>query len=210
MGAISLVAYSIKLLQTSSISRRSFTMDQASFDEVLGLEDTFYNDGYQQGLTDGVKAGQIEGRTFGLEKGLEKHLQSGRLDGKSLVWANRIPQFQRSSISISEQILRVKSATESKDDMSTAFSKLPNLPDNSRLAKHVIVLHAFAESESLATENTEEAVSDFDDRLKRSLAKARIIERMAGELRMDENGYLKGSSSNDSSIENASVLKARY
>jgi hypothetical protein len=185
-------------------------MDQASFDEVLGVEDTFYNDGYQQGLTDGVKAGQIEGRTFGLEKGLEKHLQSGRLDGKSLVWANRIPQFQRSSISISEQTLRVKSATESKDDMSTDFSKLPNLPDNSRLAKHVIVLHAFAESESLATDNTEEAVSDFDDRLKRSLAKARIIERMAGELRMDENRYLKGSSSNDSSIENASVLKARY
>jgi flagellar biosynthesis/type III secretory pathway protein FliH len=65
-------------------------MPPNTFDEILGLEEQFYDDGYKQGLEDGVKAGRIEGRTFGLEKGFEKYVESGRLYGKSLVWANRI------------------------------------------------------------------------------------------------------------------------
>jgi hypothetical protein len=74
-------------------------MPSTAFDEVLGLEEEFYEEGYRQGLADGVKAGQIEGRTFGLEKGFEKYVESGRLHGKSLIWANRAPQFQSSATS---------------------------------------------------------------------------------------------------------------
>jgi len=37
----------------------------------------------------------------------------------------------------------------------------------------------------LSTENTEEAVSEFDDRLKRAEGKAKIIERLVGEGRED-------------------------
>src|SRR4051812_19439144 len=78
------------------------------FDEVLGLEEQFYDDGYQQGLADGVKAGQIEGRTFGLEKGFEKYAESGRLHGKALIWANRTPHFQTKSGPVSEQLSRTE------------------------------------------------------------------------------------------------------
>jgi len=178
-------------------------MTSHPFDEILGLEEQFYDEGYQQGLADGVNAGQIEGRTFGLEKGFEKYVESGILHGKSLVWANRVPQFQKGKSSLTS----TSKISESLNDGTTLSPSLQLLPDNPRLAKHVKVLHALAESETLSTENTEEAVSDFDDRFKRAQAKAKIIERMAGEVKGDLNG--QGKSSNDGSIEDVSVLKAR-
>ena len=187
-------------------------MQSNTFDEVLDLEEQFYEDGYRQGLADGVKAGRIEGRTFGLEKGFEKYVESGRLYGKSLVWANRLPQFQR--VAVSPDQSRAEPAAEHssvpQNDDSFLSLPLPSLPDNQRLAKHVKVLHALAESESLSTENTEEAVSDFDDRMKRAQAKAKIIERMAGEAMVDADGHRKIVISNDGSIEDVSVLKARH
>jgi hypothetical protein len=175
-------------------------MSSAAFDEVLGLEEEFYADGYQQGLADGLKAGQIEGRTFGLEKGFEKYLESGRLHGKSLVWANRTPQFQKNTTTATNS-----TSSPQPEDKAVPDLKLSNLPDNARLAKHIKVLYALAESDSLSTENTEEAVSDFDDRVKRAHVKARIIERMAGEARGEER-----ISSGDGSIEDVSVLSARH
>jgi hypothetical protein len=179
-------------------------MPSNTFDEILGLEEGFYEEGYQQGLADGLKAGQIEGRTFGLEKGFEKYVESGRLHGKSIIWANRTPQFQSNIITSSDDSTRSKT-TPRPDDHPALDLKLSSLPDNARLAKHVKVLYALAESESLSTQNTEEAVSDFDDRVKRAHVKARIIERMAGEARREEK-----ISSGDGSIEDVSVLSARH
>ena len=163
-------------------------MESNTFDEILGLEETFYNDGHKQGFEDGVKAGQIEGRTFGLEKGFEKYVESGRLHGKSLVWANRLPQSHNFGEETTQQ----------------QRLQIPQISPNLRLSKHVKVFYALAESDSLSTENTEEAVSDFDDRLKRAQAKAKIIERMAGEA------TVVGSSSKDGSIEDISVLNNRH
>ena len=180
-------------------------MPQTTFDEVLGLEEEFYQEGYQQGRADGVKAGQIEGRTFGLEKGFEKYVESGRLHGKSLVWANRMPQFQSNAVITGDGSLGSKNGFQSDHTQPSPDRTLPHLPDNARLAKHIKVLYALAESESLSTENTEDAVSDFDDRLKRSHVKARIIERMAGEARGGEQ-VLSGNGS----IEDVSVLSARH
>lgn len=142
-------------------------MSPANFDEVLSLEEGFYNHGLEEGKVDGVKAGRIEGRTFGLEKGFEKYVESGRLYGKSLVWANRL------------------SKGTPKQTGSTSSQHLPPLADHQRLLKHVKVLHALSESGSLSTENTEDAVSDFDDRLKRSQGKVKIIERITGEAKTD-------------------------
>jgi hypothetical protein len=168
-------------------------MPPNTFDEILGLEEQFYDDGYKQGLEDGVKAGRIEGRTFGLEKGFEKYVESGRLYGKSLVWANRIPQ-DGTSVALPVQVQHDQSSIISKtNDRQTASpARLPALPQNQRLAKHINVLHALSESETLSTENTEEAVSDFDDRLKRAQGKAKIIERTLGEASGDSNGSNSG------------------
>jgi hypothetical protein len=162
-------------------------MQSNTFDEILGLEEQFYHDGLQQGLADGIKAGQIEGRTFGLEKGFEKYIESGKLYGKSLVWSNRIPASQ-ASLAAKDRQQRASNTASKPDEEKRINNVLPSLPQNQRLSKHLKVLHALSESESLSTENTEEAVSDFDDRLKRAEGKAKIIERMVGECREEVDG----------------------
>jgi len=187
-------------------------MESTTFDEILGLEEQFYENGYQQGLADGAKAGRIEGRTFGLEKGFEKYTESGKLHGRSLIWANRMLQFQSKNNFGKQTDYNpvVENMTGSHRAQIYLPLSLPPLPHNQRLAKHITVLYALAESESLSTENTEEAVSDFDDRLKRAQVKAKVIERMAGEVRGDSDVHDKVISSNDGSIEDVSVLKARH
>ncbi|KAF7547269.1 hypothetical protein G7Z17_g7853 [Cylindrodendrum hubeiense] len=132
-------------------------------DDVLNIEERFYTEGYQQGLEDGVQAGRIEGRSFGMQKGFEKFLESGRLAGKAVVWANRIPR-------------QAGGTAEATKEPCT----LPQLPKNPRLEKNINTLYALVEPETLSTANTDEAVQDFDDRVKRALGKAKIVERMAG------------------------------
>ncbi|TAQ91527.1 hypothetical protein B7494_g194 [Chlorociboria aeruginascens] len=183
------------------------------FDEILGLEEKFYNDGYRQGMVDGVATGRIEGRTFGLEKGFEKYVESGRLYGRSIIWANRIPSFhstkyitriERDHVGTSEN------PSHSPGDASLSSLTLPLLSENLRLSKNIKTLYALAESESLSTENLEEVVSDFDDRLKRAHAKVKIIERMANEVQGDLEGQGKVVNGNDGSIEDTNISKVRH
>jgi len=180
-------------------------MQSSTFDEVLGLEEQFYDDGYQQGFADGVVAGRIEGRTFGLEKGFEKYIESGRLYGKSLIWANRMRSPQKPTVEEHESHLEPTWSATSKTPEPKVPSTMPLLAlhNNHRLTKHLQVLYALSESESLSTENTEEAVSAFDDRLKRAQGREKIIERMIGEVQ-DGNG--KAPPGNDVSIEDVKVL----
>ena len=149
------------------------------FDDVLNLEDQFYQEGYRQGTADGAQAGKIEGRGLGLEKGYEKFLEGGRLYGRSLVWGTRLvrqAQQQQQQQQQQDQVLSGGDSTSSKERQ-----ELPPLPTNPRLRKNIVTLHALIEPETLSTENTDEAVNDFDDRLKRAQGKARIIEKTTGE-----------------------------
>ena len=184
-----------------------------SFDKLLELEDTFYNEGYDLGVADGKQAGLIEGRFFGLEKGFEKYASIGRLHGKVTIWAGRLSPKQSG----------VQTNGDLKDtaltDPPEHKSILPALADNLRLEKHVRTLYALVEPGSLSTENTEEAVSDFDDRLKRAEGKVKIIERITAELDLGVSGYLdvfkaapmiKQRISGDGSIEDASSLQPRH
>lgn len=63
--------------------------------------------------------------------------------------------------------------------------KLPALPagggGGARLVKNITTLHALVELDTLAAENSDEAVNDFDDRVKRAQGKARVVERQVGE-----------------------------
>lgn len=182
-------------------------MTSDAFDEVLSLEEQFYDEGYRQGTADGIKAGRIEGRTFGLEKGFEKYMESGRLYGKSLVWASRIAtSASNSTAKPAVGLAPVTQSSHLQDD--SAAASLPSLQLNARLSKNIRTLHALAESESLSIDNTEEAVSDFDDRFKRANAKARMIERVVGESKEVVDG--QGKSSGEGSIEDISVLYARH
>ncbi|KFY27043.1 hypothetical protein V493_03726 [Pseudogymnoascus sp. VKM F-4281 (FW-2241)] len=189
-------------------------MSADPFDDLLDLEEKFYDEGYQLGTTEGAKAGKIEGRVFGLEKGFEKFVEAGRLHGRSVVWAGRLPQGDVPDKSAS-------SAEVQQGEPHTAASipqgtSLPVL-SNPRLEKHVRVLYALSEPASLSTDNSEDAVSDFDDRLKRAHAKVKIIERLVGEdssllagIGDNLGQQAGGGSAADSSIEDVNILKARH
>ncbi|KEY72057.1 hypothetical protein S7711_00074 [Stachybotrys chartarum IBT 7711] len=140
------------------------------FDDVFTIEDQFYQDGYKQGLEDGVQAGRTEGRSFGMEKGFEKFLESGRLAGKSIVWANRL-----------------RSTSAAPTSGSGNGCALPPLQPNARLEKNVNTLYALVEPDTLSTQNSDEAVQDFDDRFKRAQGKAKIVERMVGGTARDSS-----------------------
>ncbi|OBT75884.1 hypothetical protein VF21_04396 [Pseudogymnoascus sp. 05NY08] len=187
-------------------------MSADPFDDLLGLEDKFYDEGYQLGSTEGAKAGKIEGRVFGLEKGFEKFVEAGRLHGRSVVWAGRLPQGDTPASTSEVQ----QGEPQTAASIPQGTTSLPTLA-NPRLEKHIRVLYALSEPASLSTDNTEDAVSDFDDRLKRAHAKVKIIERLVGEdisliagIGDNLGQQAGGGSAADSSIEDVNILKARH
>ncbi|KAL7926120.1 hypothetical protein ACQKWADRAFT_281810 [Trichoderma austrokoningii] len=134
------------------------------FDDVFTIEDRIYSKGYDQGFQDGVRAGKIEGRALGMEKGCEKFLQSGRIAGKCIIWANRLAQRPQPGSASGEK--------------SSETCTLPPLPKNPRLEKNIRLAYALVNPDTLSTQNTDEAVEDFDDRLKKAQGKVKIIEKM--------------------------------
>ncbi|ORY09136.1 hypothetical protein BCR34DRAFT_568851 [Clohesyomyces aquaticus] len=189
--------------------------DPFTFDSVLTLEDDLYTTAYASGAAAGARAGRIEGRIFGLEKGFEKFAALGVLHGRAVVWGARIPPTERRNMQSEpeevrgdgedevEKINAVEGKEKEKDvgtDDSSASQLqqlqtppptpslpiLPCLPENPRLQKHISTLHALTEPLTFSTLNTEDAVADFDERVKRAGAKVKIIERMVGEVEGSE------------------------
>lgn len=144
------------------------------FEDVFNLENGFYTQGYEQGVKDGEQAGRIEGRQFGMSTGYEKFLESGRLAGRATVWANRMPNKSQT-----EQSQPPGSDTATSAYETEKHCTLPPLQANQRLEKNIRTLYALVEPETLSTTNSDEAVQDFDDRVKRAQGKAKVIERMA-------------------------------
>jgi len=143
--------------------------DMDPFSPIHDLETTIYTQAYQLGVSDGSSAGRIEGRIFGLEKGFEKFLSLGRLAGRSAVWSSRLPpvgNFEQPKEMVEEEQPK---------------AQLPKLPAHPRLKSHIHMLSGLSELETFSTLNTEEAVADFDDRVKRAGAKCKVIERIVGE-----------------------------
>lgn len=167
-------------------------MDHDLLDSLLDLEDGFYQEGHDLGVEDGAQAGYIEGSVFAMEKGFERFLELGRLRGRALIWAGRLPAAQDQSskpTTISQPpaaggILHDTDKATGNPDFATeagALQALPGLPANSRLEKHITTLLSLLDLETISTENSEEAVSDVDDRLKKAKTKVKIIEKIIGE-----------------------------
>lgn len=157
--------------QSKPHNTQSLTEDP--FDSLLTLEDTLYTSAYTQGSTDGARAGRIEGRVFGLEKGFEKFAALGELHGRSVVWGSRaLTQLIQPA---------VQKADENTNEARQHDVELPKLQASQRLINNITLLHSLTDPLTFSTENTEEAVADFDDRVKRAGAKAKVIERIVGE-----------------------------
>jgi len=206
--------------------------EQDPFDDLLSLEDGFYKKGYDLGVSDGERAGLVEGRAFGLEKGFEKYVAMGNLHGRAMIWAGRLPG-KKDRCGVNEELAKKKnqgvgfenlSLHEKKDeaDLNLTPGKVPKLAGNTRLEAHIRTLYALTEPGSLSTENNEDSVSEFDDRLKRAEGKIKVMEKLTGSTSFnDENGLTtsdeRGKSSSDrtnkkcdGSIEDISSLHARH
>lgn len=162
------------------------------FDHVLSLEDRLYEEGRQLGVADGSRAGRIEGRIFGLEKGFEKFAALGELHGRSAVWAARLRRLPEEAQSKGtddalEKVTHEQQGVRNQSSNKSSYSP-PPLGANGRMEKHVRTLYALVEPDSLPVENNEEAVSEVDDRLKRAEAKAKVIERLVGEVELEDSG----------------------
>ncbi|KAF2233805.1 DUF1715-domain-containing protein [Viridothelium virens] len=153
-------------------------MARDNFDSLLELEDEYYNEGFRLGVEDGSRAGRTEGRIFGLQMGFEKYVEMGQLSGNVAVWQARIPNQGTH--------LPVNGSRSDSNLQEPQEPLLPALQANSRLQRHLQTLYALVEPETLSTNNTEEAVSDVDDRLKRASAKAKMIEKIIGEGDSDQ------------------------
>lgn len=186
------------------------------FDDLLGLEERFYNEGYQLGLEDGTKAGRVEGRVFGIERGFQKYVDMGKLHGRSLVWNGRHSKLRQTSTEAASDATSSSVPTTTSISASTRGISLSDLPKNSRLEKHLRVLYALTEPGSLSTENGDDSVSDFDDRMKRAQGKIKIIERLVAEdpapgaTSTGNGGKQNASSSDGQNIEDVDILKARH
>ena len=200
-------------------------MEEDPFDTVQNLERQFYNEGYALGLEDGTKAGLLEGRFFGLEKGFDKFVEMGKLRGRSIVWSSRLSSTGPHDLSISippdtspstlqEEAGHLGSPDETSKEQGTRGAattyRLLQFPYGVRLGKHLHTFHALSEPESLDTHNSEDAVSEYDERLKRAKTKAKIIEKLIGEESTSMSNSLGESNADDASIEDANILNARH
>lgn len=174
-------------------------MSDDPFDGLLDLEQEFYQEGYDAGLADGEHAGLVEGKVFGIEKSYEKALELGRLRGRALVWQARSKkttsaQSTSDSVPVSTDTLRLLSHLENS-----------SLPKNSRLGKHIDGLLSVTDTKSIAIDNSDEAVTEFDDRISKAQAKAKVIAAIVNEPLKPEAG-----TGMNVGIEDAEGLNARH
>ncbi|KAL2042221.1 hypothetical protein N7G274_004709 [Stereocaulon virgatum] len=207
----------------------AYEFDPDPFDDLLSLEDEFYNEGYQLGIMNGDREGLIEGRLFGLKQGFEKYAAMGKLHGRAMVWAGRLPSSNIRITVDNEEMGEQNPMKPSEEPLAserevgdTSCQKVPDLPKSARLENHVRILYALTESVSLSTENSEEAMQDFEERFHQAEAKVKIIEKLAGESSPNAdvgNPLAKGHQSppNDrmnkkgnGDIEDVSVLHLRH
>ncbi|KAL2872211.1 Yae1 family protein [Aspergillus lucknowensis] len=197
-------------------------MDNNLLESLLDLEEDFYKEGYDLGAADGAEAGYTEGSVFAVEKGFEKFVELGRLYGKALVWAQRLVDVDSAKnggandISFSSCGPTDESIEEGTTSLGPSTCKrMVNFPHSSRLAKNLDTLLELVDPASLPMQNTEEAVTDADERLKGATIKVKLIQRALGEcedgsdIHPDARGTQQ-SGDGTGSIEDISSLKIRH
>lgn len=163
-------------------------MESNLLDGLLDLEEDFYKEGHDLGVADGAHAGYTEGTVFAVEKGFEKFVEMGRLYGKALVWAQRLADSNASKKlnldNEAEDASTIPQQASEKEGTTLepiACRAMLNIPPSSRLAKNIDTLLELVDPASLTMQNTEEAVTDVDERLKGAAIKAKLIQRALGE-----------------------------
>ncbi|KAL4785087.1 hypothetical protein BJX76DRAFT_193390 [Aspergillus varians] len=192
-------------------------MDNNLLESLLDLEEDFYKEGFTLGAVDGAEAGYTEGSVFAVEKGFEKFVELGKLYGKALVWAQRLAEMKQNTHETPspnlESIMGMKEEAVSLHP--SVCERMAKFPHSSRLAKNVDTLLELVDPASLPMQNTEEAVTDVDERLKGATIKAKLIQRAFGEREDTSDIYpdAKGGQAfgdGTGSIEDISSLNIRH
>jgi hypothetical protein len=158
-------------------------MDDDILDSVLGLEDASYQEGFEEGKADGAVKGYAEGQVFGMERGYQKALEMGKLYGRTLVVNACLSDPASTPGTIAKQFSSSTTPGTSAaafNNYSTSYGRpdLPEIHGNVRLKRHVETILKLTNPHTVSTENTDEAVEDIDDRLKKALAKAKVIDKL--------------------------------
>ncbi len=171
------------------------------FDDLLDLENDYYQEGYDAGVADSTYAGMLEGKVFGIEKGYEKALELGKLHGRALIW-----QAPSQPGKIGEST----SASGDSQSLARDSSRLGDIIRNrvqplesGRLQRHIEGLYTASANSIIAKDNSDQSVTEFDDRIAKAKAKAKVIANITGES-------LDPTSTINTGIEDATGLQARH
>lgn len=153
-------------------SQNSTSQGDDPFDSLLNLESTYESQGYADGLRDGKAQAHVSAKLFGIEKGFEKYVVMSRLRWR----AERLAVEYAVPVN---SILPTGPADEGSESTDVGLGGAGGgQKPPSRLQKHVATLLALTSVKTLDYNNTDAAIGDFDERLKRALAKVKVIERM--------------------------------
>lgn len=175
------------------------------FDELLELENDFYKEGFEAGVADSAYAGLIEGKLFGLEKGYDKAIELGKARGRALVWEQRLAKDlgAPTNAESGSTDTTLSSKSDAETDISTIASKLDPLPNNARLRKHVDFLVSITDPTSVPKDNSDESVSEVDERVTKIRARMKMLSNLWGEPANPGAASATG-------IEEATGLSARH
>ena len=165
------------------------TMDEDLLDSVLSLEDVSYQAGFAEGEKDGSDIGYAEGITFGMEQGFRKAMEMGSLHGRAMMLNSCLtepgPSLQPEAETNGHDhpvLGESKSAANDADKkLVPDLPKIPTIPSNPRLRKHIETLLKLTDSEGVSWENSDAAVDEFDERMKKAVAKAKVIDKLVGD-----------------------------
>lgn len=162
-------------------------MSDDILDSVLDLEEASYQAGFDEGKADGAEAGSAKGIAMGIEKGYQKALEMGELHGRAKMLnaclTDPVPRPGKAEgqTAVAPSVASTHDPEREDDETAPTLPHLPTLPANARLKKHVETLLKLSDPRTLATDNSDEAVAQFDDRMKKAVAKAKVIDKLIAE-----------------------------
>lgn len=149
-------------------------------DSVLELEEASYQIGFIEGEADGATAGYEEGKVFGIERGYQKGFEMGRIHGRALMLNACLSEPNPMSEDVTgPSPVKTEPPDRATEDhqIASVMSNLPTLAENPRLKKHAETLLKLTNPNTLSVENSDNAVAEFDDRMKKAAAKAKVMSR---------------------------------